>query len=336
LLSSCTPLAPGSTSQENTQGSENLESSCGGDFGVSASARKLELFLSASADFMGAAGELEATLLTACTDMGEELGLSAEDMRAQGQQPAVQAACGAASAKLQSEMQGLRADAKLKIEVNAKPPRCEVEMDAYAKCAGECDATVDPGKLEIECKGGEIVGQCNGKCQGECNVDGKWQNASGQANGECKGECKGGCSVEYEAPRCTGEARAPKVDAQCEASCDAKLDARAKCEPGEAKVDIKGEVSSNFKERADNVRAALEAGWGAIATARAKLERLRASGDAMVRAGGQIPNAIGDLGIGAAACATQAAAGIVRASASVSVSFEASASVSAAASGSAG
>jgi hypothetical protein len=285
---------------------------------------------------MSAAGELEGTLLAACTDMGEELGLSADEMKPQGQQPAVQAACGAASAKLTSEMQGLRADAKLKIEVNAKPPRCEVDMNAYAKCAGECDATVDPGKLELECKGGEIVGECKGTCKGECNVEGKWVNASGQADGKCEGECKGGCSVEYEAPRCTGEVQPPKVDAQCEASCDAKLDARAKCEPGEAKVDIAGEVSSNFKERADNVRAALEASWGAIATARAKLDRLRASGDAMVRAGGQLPNAIGDLGVGAAACATQAAAGIVNASASVSVSFEASASISAAASGSAG
>jgi hypothetical protein len=79
------------------------------------------------------------------------------------------------------------------------------------------------------------------------------------------------------------------------------------------------------------VRAAIEGSWGAIMVARAKLDRLGASGQAMVQTGGKIPGAIGDLGFSAAACATQAAAGIVRATASVSVSVEASASISGAA-----
>ncbi len=336
LMLSCAAMAPGAGSSESTAGAENLESSCGGDFGVSASAAKLEGFLSASADFMASAGELEGTLLTACTDMGEELGVSEADMKPKGDEPAVKAACGAASAKLSAELQDLKASAKLDIKIDAKPPRCEIDMNAYAKCAGECDASVDPGKLEMECKGGEIVGECKGTCSGECNVDGKWVNASGEANGQCGGECRGKCSVEFEAPRCTGEVEPPKVDAQCEASCDAKLDAHAKCEPGEAKVAFSGKVDGNIEERANKVKAALESSWGAIATARAKLERLRASGSAMVRAGGEVPKAVGDLGFSAAACATQAAAGIVKASASVSVSFEASASVSGAASGSAG
>jgi hypothetical protein len=337
LTLSCMPLAPSaSAGDDSTAGSENLKATCGGDFGVSASAKKLELFLSSSAEFMASAGALEATLLDACQDMGEELGVSKEEMEAKPGEAAVQVSCAAASAKLRGELQDLRADAKIKVRVEAKPPRCEVSMDAYAKCAGECDATVEPGKLELECKGGEIVGQCSGKCQGECNVDGKWVNASGHADGQCNGECKGSCSVAFEAPRCTGEVQPPKVDAECKASCDAKLDAQAKCEPGEAKVDISGAASSNIGERAAHVKAALESGWGAIATARAKLERLNASAQAMVRAGGQLPKAVGDLGVGAAACATQAAAGIVNASASIHVSFEASASISGAASGSAG
>jgi hypothetical protein len=153
---------------------------------------------------------------------------------------------------------------------------------------------------------------------------------------ECEGECRGGCSVAYEEPRCTGEVKPPKVEAECEASCDAKLNAKADCKPGKVKVAVEGKADSNVDERLGRVRAAVEGSWAAIATAHAKLQRLRASGEAMVRTGAEIPNAVGDLGLSAGACALQAASGIVKASASVSVSFEASASVSGAVSGSAG
>jgi hypothetical protein len=354
---------------------------------VSASARKLEAFLSASADFMGEAGELEGSLLAACKDIGQKLDVPEAEMQASGGTPAVKAACGAASAKLKAELGELRASAKLSIEVVAEPPRCEVSMDAYASCAAECDATVEPGKLDLKCEGGEIVGGCSGSCQGECSVeasgtcggscegtceggcggtcegtcDGKCsaKNAQGECSGrcdgtchgscsakckgscsgecwvkaqaECKGECRGSCSVAFEAPRCTGEVTPPKVEADCQASCDAKLDAKAECKPGRVNVAIKGKAATNVDERLAKVRAAIEGSWGAIMVARAKLDRLGASGQAMVQTGGKIPGAIGDLGFSAAACATQAAAGIVRATASVSVSVEASASISGAA-----
>jgi hypothetical protein len=388
LSLSCAAVQPPASGRGDTQGGGGLAAQCGGDFGVSASAQKLEVFLSASADFMSTAAELESSLLAACTDMGKELGVPEAEMQARGNDPAVKVACAAASAKLQSELQGLRAEAKLDLDVVATPPRCEVSMDAYAKCAGECDATVDPGKLELECKGGEVVGQCSGECKGECHVeaegkcggecqgtceggcqgtcngacDGKCsaKNAQGQCEGKCDGtcsgtcsakckgeckgecwvsgkaacvgECKGGCSVAYTEPRCTGEVQPPQVDAQCKASCDAKLSAKAECEPGQAKVVMSGKVDSNIEERAAKVRAAVEGGFGAILAARGKLERLNANASAMVKAGQEVPGAVGDLGLSAAACATQAAAGIVRASASVSVSFEASASISGAAS----
>jgi hypothetical protein len=385
----CAAVQPPASGRGDTQsGGADLGARCGGDFGVEASAQKLESFLSASADFMTTAAELEGSLLSACTDMGKELGVPEAEMQPRGGEAPVKSACAAASAKLQSELQGLRAEAKLKLDVVATPPRCEVDMNAYAKCAGECDASVDPGKLEVECKGGEVVGECSGECKGSCHVeaegtcggecqgtceggcqgtcngacDGKCsaKNAKGECEGKCDGtcsgtcsakckgeckgecwvegkaacvgECKGGCSVAYTEPRCTGEVEPPKVEAQCQASCDAKLSARAKCEPGQVKVAMSGKVDSNVEERAAKVRAALEGGFGTILAARAKLERLHASGSAMVRMGGEVPGAVGNLGLSAAACATQAAAGIVRASASVSVSIEASASVSGAAS----
>ena len=378
--------ATGQGAAEGSGGSE-MSAKCGGDFGVSASARKLEAFLSASADFMGEAGELEGSLLAACKDIGQKLDVPEAEMQASGGTPAVKAACGAASAKLKAELADLRASAKLSIDIVAEPPKCEVSMDAYANCAAECDASVEPGKLDLKCEGGEISGKCSGSCSGECSVeaegtcggscegsceggcggtcegscDGKCsaKNAQGECNGhcdgtchgtcsakckgeckgecwvkaeaECKGECKGGCSVAFEEPRCSGEVTPPKVEADCKASCDAKLSAKAKCKPGHASVVIKGKAAANLEERIAKVRAAIEGSWGAVLVAKAKLEKLGASGQAMVKTGAKIPGAVVDLGLSAASCATQAASGIVKASASVSVSVEASASVSGAA-----
>jgi len=373
--------------QAQGSGGAEMSAKCSGDFGVSASARKLEAFLSASADFMATAGELDGSLLAACKDIGQKLDVPEAEMQPSAGTPPVKAACGAASAKLRAELGELRAQAKLQIEIVAEPPRCEVSMDAYASCAADCDVSVQPGQLDLKCEGGEVVGTCKGSCQGECSVqaegtcggscegtceggcggtcegtcEGKCsaKNAQGECAGhcdgtchgtcsakckgecsgecwvkaeaECSGECRGGCSVAYEAPRCTGEVTPPKVDADCQASCDAKLKAKAECKPGRVSVAVKGKAATNVDERLAKVKAAIEGSWGAIMVARVKLDKLAASGQAMVQTGGKIPGAVGDLGLSAAACATQAAAGIVRASASVSVSVEASASISGAA-----
>jgi hypothetical protein len=382
-------MAGDATGQGKAEGSGGAEMSaqCKGDFGVSASARKLEAFLSASSDFMLTAGELEGSLLAACKDIGQKLEVPEAEMQASGDTPAVKAACGAASAKLKAELGELRASAKLDIDIVAEPPRCEVSMDAMAQCAAECDATVEPGSIDVKCEGGEIVGKCGGSCKGSCSVEAEGtcggscegtceggcggtcegacegkcsaKNAQGECAGkcdgtchgtcsakckgeckgecwvkaeaECKGECKGECSVAFEAPRCTGDVTPPKVEADCQASCDAKLDAKAECKPGRASVVIKGKATADAEARLAKVRAAIEGSWGAVMAARAKLEKLGASGQAMVETGAKIPGAIGELGLSAAGCATQAAAGIVKASASVSVSVEASASVSGAA-----
>jgi len=380
-------LAGAAQGEGTGSGGGELSARCSGDFGLSASARKLEAFLSASADFVGTAGELEGTLLAACTDVGAKLDVPAAEMQPKAGEPAVKAACAAASAKLKAELTDLRAQAKLTIEVQAEPPHCEVSMDAYASCAGECDASVQPGQLDMKCEGGELVGTCKGTCQGQCSAhaEGKCggecegtceggcggtcqgtcegncssKDASGQCNGkcdgtchgtcsakckgqcsgecwmnasaECTGECRGGCSVAFEAPRCTGTVTPPKVQADCQASCNAKVNAKAECKPGHVGVAIKGKVASNLEERIAKVRAAVEGSWGAVLVARAKLDRLGASGQALIQTGQQLPAAVGELGLSAAACATQAAAGLVKASASVSVSFEASASISGAA-----
>ena len=382
-IGSCTPVAPGST--EGSSGGE-LSSSCGADFGAGVAAQKLEVFLSATADFTGAAAELEGSLIAACEDMAEELGVPESELQGTPGQPKVKAVCNPVSAKLEAELKDLRASAKLDIKVAATPPRCDAKVDAYAECVGQCDVNVDPGKLELKCEGGELRGQCEAECRGTCaaEVDGKCEGScegtckggcsgkcegacdgkcsataadgscSGKCNGECKGECsagceggcdgecvvkakaeckgecRGDCSVQMKEPTCTGDVRAPQASADCSASCDARLDAKVECKPGKVAVDISGAADSNIPERAARVRAAIESGFGAVLAARAKLDKLGASGKAIVNTAGSLPSAVGELGLNAASCAAQAAAILPRATASVSVSFEASASLSAA------
>lgn len=328
--SSCgAPLFAGAgTSGDRAQ----LTARCGGDFGASASARKLESFMSASVAFMGAAQDLHGVLLDACQDIGHRLGVPDAQMALPSGEPDVRTACASASAALRAELQDLRVQAKLDVQVEATPPHCDISVDAYAQCAASCDANVDPGKLELQCEGGEIVGRCGGSCQGDCQVEGRW--VAGQAR--CEGLCRGECSVAFEEPRCTGTMRPPKVEAECEAACNARLDAEARCTPGKAQVLVRGSVDSNLEERVTRVRGAIEGAGGAVLATRAKLERLVGSGKLMLRAADDIPQAVGEIGVSAAACAAESAAGIINASASISVSFEASVSVSGAISGSAG
>jgi hypothetical protein len=330
LGSSCVaPLFAGAGANgDRTQ----LQARCGGGFGASASARKLDSFMSASVSFMGAAQDLHGVLLDACQDIGRRLNVPEAQLASPSGESDVRIACAAASAALNAELQDLRVQARLDVEVQATPPQCDIRVDAYASCAAQCDATVDPGKLEVQCEGGELVGQCNGTCNGDCNASGTW--VSGQAS--CNGLCRGDCSVAFVEPRCTGTMRPPRVEAQCEAACNAKLEAEARCTPGEAHVRVRGAVASNIEERLARVRGAIEGAGGAVLTARAKLGRLVGSGKLLLRAADDVPRAVGDIGLSAAACAAESAAGIINASASISVSFEASVSVSGAITGSAG
>lgn len=384
-LLSCTPVAP--PGGESTTAGGELSGSCSGDFGASVAAQKLETFLAATADFTGAAAELEGSIIGACEDMAKELEIPDSELAGTPGEPKVKAVCRPVSAKLEAELKDLRASAKLTMNVAVTPPRCEAKVDAYADCVGHCDVDVDPGKVEVQCEGGELRGQCDAECHGSCaaNVEGKCEGScegtcsggcsgtcegtcdgkcsataadgscQGKCDGTCKGscsagcqgscdgtcvvkadakcegECRGDCSVAMKAPTCTGDVRAPSASADCKASCDARISAKAECKPGRIAVDVKGKAESNIADRAARVRAAIESGLGTVLAARAKLARLQASGGAIVQTAGSLPKAIGELGLNAAACATQAAAILPRATASVSFSFEASASLTASA-----
>ncbi len=388
LLGSCSGAGlpgggslPGGPSMPSGGGSADLQACTSRDWGDAGAAVKLEAFLGATAGFLGATADVADSLTETCRKMAGELGVSVS-----GNDP--QSVCEPVAAKLREELRGLRAEARLKIDVQSRPPRCEASMDAYAKCAAECQAEVDPGKVELTCEGGEIVGKCSGECRGQCSVEvqgacqgscegtctagcqgtcrgvcegtcsqtdaqgncvGRCDGAchgtceggcTGSCQGECwvsgqascQGECRGGCSVEYTEPRCTGEVRAPRVEAECQASCDAKLSAEVQCEPGETTVVVQGDVASNVAERVERVRRALQVGYGELLALRVKLERLKAAGDQLVSAGRELQGAVGGLGLQAARagqCIALSLEQLPRAVASVGVSVQVSVSLSA-------
>ncbi len=358
-------------------GGAQLSSQCANpSYGVSSAARKVSSFLTATARFASASAELEGSLKSTCAAMGAELGMGTLSGD-------VKTTCDAVSQKIRQEVQSLRAEANVQISVAAQPPHCEISVNAYAECAGQCEATVDPGSVEIECEGGYIAGQCSAQCQGQCDVGAQAQcqgscegtcqggcsgvcqgtcegtcsstNAEGQCNGRCdgtchgtcsagcsgscqgscwvdahascEGTCRGGCSVEYQEPYCTGEVRPPSMSAECQASCDAQLNAQAQCEPGRVEVIVQGDAGAD-RERVDRLRAALAAGWGDLQVARQRLQYLREAGSGLVSASRNLQGVGRELGVGAVACITEAASVIPQAVGSVGVSVEVSVSVS--------
>jgi hypothetical protein len=219
------------------------------------------------------------------------------------------------------------------VEVQGKcQGTCEGTCTAQCQgtCNGTCEGTCAAKNAQGECAGkcegtchGTCEGGCQGSCEGECWVSGK---------ASCSGECRGGCSVDYEAPRCTGEVKPPRVSAECEASCDAQLNAEAKCEPGQVEVVVTGDVSSNIEPKLAKVRGAIRAGYAGIMATGEKLRRLRAAGQGLVDAGAELRGSFSGMGmqaVRAGECVSMALSAVPEALGSVSASFEVSVSMSA-------
>ncbi len=325
---------------------------CRGDLGATAAANRVEAFVAAANDFSSAATALQTSLLTACRRMGGDLGIPAGELGGGDGTDATRTACERVTRQVREDLTSLRGTASVRVDVVLVPPRCEVSIDAYGRCAGGCDASYTPGTAEVRCEGGELRGTCTAQCTGQCAVEvtgrcagtcegGCSGNMAGgrcdgdcqgrcvaSATGSCAGECRGGCSVALREPRCTGRVEPPRVSADCRATCDARLDAQATCTPGRADLRITGEVSSDLQARVTRLRAALGGGFVEILAIRGRAERVVRSGETLGRAIGELPSAARSIGLQAGACAVSAVTATTSALASVQVSVSVSVSVS--------
>lgn len=92
-------------------------------------------------------------------------------------------------------------------------------------------------------------------------------------------------------------------------------------------------LTAELQARADRLRTAIGDGLAAVRAANEKLQRLSAVGAVLVNSGASVPNAVGELGAGALACALAATAALPTATVQVSVSIQVSASVTTSAQG---
>ncbi|MGF1465285.1 MAG: hypothetical protein ACFCGT_04055 [Sandaracinaceae bacterium] len=363
LLLSCAAFAESGSSggsSSSTGGGEALTAQCRGDFGASAAAAEFEAFMNATFEFHAAAEDVQSTLLDACVAMGRELDMPGAELAGAGVE-GTRTVCTAVDRQLQAELRAIAEASETTVELRSRPPHCEASFEAFADCAARCDVEVTPAQVELSCRGGEIRGGCSGQCSGRCAVevdarcegicegacdgtcsaraddgscagrcDGTCQGScTAEVSGSCRGECRGSCNVEWERPYCTGEYNPPQVNADCRAACEASVDARLECRPGEAELIVRGGPDAEARARAARVRSAVAAGYAQIVTLRDRARRLRASGRVLGQRLGNVPEAIRTVGVGAAACTTAAISDIGRSVASVSMSVEVSVSVTA-------
>ncbi len=338
---------------------------CGADFGAEAAAQKLEAFIAATNQVQASAEAIQNGLLDACKRMGQSLGMSEGELSGSGAD-GTRSVCNAVAGKLRDEMSSVRGSAGVTVTLQTIPPQCAVSVNAYAECAGTCEARVDPGEVQVECEGGELRGGCTAECTGSCSVDvearctGTCEGACdgrcsataedgscngqcrgdchghcvAQASGQCSGECRGGCSVAFTEPRCTGHVRPPSVSAECQASCDANMDAQMTCEPGRVELEVTGRVGTDLRAKVEALKAAFLAGFGEILAIKVKIERLVASVGHLIEMAADLPAAVASVGLSATSCIQaqlQAVTGTMSGSLTVSVEVSASVSGSAAA-----
>ncbi|HKP59770.1 MAG TPA: hypothetical protein VJV78_23765 [Polyangiales bacterium] len=184
---------------------------------------------------------------------------------------------------------GIDAKADLKTELDAKikanleggvtvdytPARCAIDAKATIEAKARCEAKVDPGEVNVECKGscqieanaelkcdagadlqctftGPTV-DCKGECSGSCEAK---LDAAASCSGTCRGTCSGSCSAYSDA---AGTKCAGTCSGMCTGTCEAHLEASAKCMgtcKGECKVsgpdvDCKGSAHAECKAKAD-------------------------------------------------------------------------------------
>jgi hypothetical protein len=298
---------------------------------------KVRTFLAASHDLVAVSVQMENEVLSACRAMAADLGVNPQQMNPSNpSQPgaAAQAACAAVAAQIDAIMrQGLS------VRVQASPPQCQANLQAKANCEGVCSAVVDPGRIVAECEPARLSGYCSGTCRGQCdaNCQGQCQgqcsaqSTNGQCMGRCVGTCTGNCDGvchascqgSWQSPQCQGYVQAPRVDAECNASCNARAEFQASCTPAQVSV-----TASHNADMVMRLARTLQVNMPLLLHAELALgRRLAQSARVVVSVGSQLPRIVGQAGAQALACIAAASNASVNASMRIDVSIQASASV---------
>lgn len=184
------------------------------EFGLDAAmGGQLKAGLQAALELDAFAGKLDGELKAACGGLATDLGATGEF--ADGP-----AACKAAIGAMGDIKAKLGASAKLAVAI--EPPRCSASLDAMANCVAECDASVEPGSVKVECEPGKLAGTCDAECSGTCSME---------AGAKCEGTCEGSCDASFSGScggECNGKCDGKKVKgAACAGTCEGSCTAQA-------------------------------------------------------------------------------------------------------------
>ena len=155
-------------------------------------------------------------------------------------------------------------------DVTAQAPTIDCTGSCTGQCSGSCEAqggvTVDcDGKCEGTCAAGgtangtgiQADGTCKGTCNGKCTLrNTATVSCKGTCSGSCNAKCdvapgqvsvkcSGSCSADYQPIECKGGKLEGgcKVSADCQANCNASVQATAQCTPGQLAVTYSGNVA---------------------------------------------------------------------------------------------
>jgi hypothetical protein len=232
--------------------------------------QNIDAFFGAVVNFKAAAGELSADMRAEldaiAVSVGVEKGAAGADIAA------------AVQAKFAANVQG-------GVNIDYQPAQCNVSAKASVEATAKCDASVDPGSVEVECHGSceakveadgtfdcgaeveagcklnapkldcegkcegscklDVAAECTGTCQGTCTGECSATNADGSCNGTCDGECQGTCQMKGDAS-CSGSCTGSCIVEPANGSCEAN--ATAHCDASasaSAEVKCEGECKGD-------------------------------------------------------------------------------------------
>lgn len=188
----------------------NVEGNTFVSFGTSADARKIDAFLRATLDINTTVNAIHDDLVTACTNVGNDLGIPASEyVAASPTEPRVATVCNRVIREVHAVVTAaLPAGASLTLAF--APPICRADINIAAQCAAQCTASASA--TVPQCQGtvvADCAGSCQGSCQGSCNAA-----CTGQCSGTCTGSCTGTCTG-----RCEGTCTTMDANGNCNGAC---------------------------------------------------------------------------------------------------------------------
>ncbi len=237
----------------------------------------------------------------------------------------------------------VQANAKVECEGGHMSGKCGASCtgSCSGKCTGSCQGTCSGtcgGDCKGECEGrckkkgpdGSCIGKCEGTCRGECTAS-CGGSCSGSCTGTCDAQCSGECSVEFQEPRCEGQANV-EASAECKAQANVQASADIQCTEPQLTVGITPKQVN--MDKFNVLIRTLQTNWPKLLVAAHKTNVvLRPSLESFVSVSGSIassmPSIVVEVGAEAAACAQAAVNVVSSASASVVASANVSVNVSA-------